>query len=95
MNGPSYLSTCSPDARLFPLDWKVAFYRQHGGCTSEGYRCPGCSRFFSGDDGFDELHADHRVPFSQGGPTVWANLQLLCGPCNLAKSNSEGPQIPC
>jgi hypothetical protein len=34
-----------------------------------------------------ELHVDHIVPWSQGGRTVLANLQTLCIPCNLGKSN--------
>jgi len=33
------------------------------------------------------LHLDHIKPWSQGGETVEANLQTLCEPCNLGKSN--------
>lgn len=32
-----------------------------------------------------DLHIDHIVPWSLGGPTNAENLQTLCGPCNIAK----------
>lgn len=31
---------------------------------------------------------DHVIPWSQGGPTELDNLQLLCGPCDIAKGAS-------
>jgi 5-methylcytosine-specific restriction endonuclease McrA len=33
------------------------------------------------------LHVDHVMPWSLGGETVEENLQTLCEPCNLGKSN--------
>src|SRR5260370_3880080 len=81
---PSYLSVCDADARLFPLDWKVAHYRLNGGCD-KGYTCPRCEKTFCGPEDFEELHRDHIVSVSSGGLTVWENLQLLCGRCNLSK----------
>lgn len=33
------------------------------------------------------LHVDHIVPVSHGGLTEFSNLQTLCQPCNLGKSN--------
>lgn len=33
------------------------------------------------------LHVDHIKAWSLGGETVEENLQTLCGPCNLGKSN--------
>ena len=40
---PSYLTDCHPRSRQFPLDWKVAYYRLHGGAGA-GYVCPMCKR---------------------------------------------------
>lgn len=33
------------------------------------------------------LHVDHIKAWSNGGETIDENLQTLCGPCNLGKSN--------
>lgn len=35
----------------------------------------------------EHLQYDHVIPFSRNGADTVANLQLLCGPCNRAKSN--------
>ena len=32
-----------------------------------------------------EIHLDHVIPESQGGPTNYENLQVTCRKCNLAK----------
>ncbi len=45
-----------------------------------GGRCNQC-----GDRLGRDFHADHKVPFSAGGPTVLANGQALCRKCNLKK----------
>jgi hypothetical protein len=34
-----------------------------------------------------DLQYDHVIPYSRGGSNRAANIQLLCGDCNLAKSN--------
>src|SRR5271165_611931 len=34
------------------------------------------------------LQCDHIHPWSRGGLTTWENLQLLCRPCNLSKSDT-------
>ena len=36
---------------------------------------------------FDLMHGDHIVPWADGGPTTMANLQALCGSCNLRKGS--------
>jgi len=33
------------------------------------------------------LHIDHVTPWSKGGETEMDNLQTLCEPCNLGKSD--------
>jgi hypothetical protein len=35
------------------------------------------------------LHVDHVVPWSKGGETELENLQILCEPCNIGKSDFE------
>lgn len=37
------------------------------------------------------LHVDHVVPWSKGGETVLANLQVLCDVCNIGKSDAQLP----
>jgi 5-methylcytosine-specific restriction endonuclease McrA len=48
-------------------------------------RCRGCGA--SAKVHGAVLHVDHIVPVSKGGKTVLENLQTLCEPCNLGKSN--------
>jgi 5-methylcytosine-specific restriction endonuclease McrA len=38
---------------------------------------------------FEEYHIDHIQPLSVGGTNYPSNLQLLCAPCNLKKSNKD------
>lgn len=33
----------------------------------------------------NEVHLDHVIPESQGGPTSYDNLQVTCGKCNREK----------
>jgi hypothetical protein len=35
----------------------------------------------------DDIHFDHIIPWSKGGPTEENNIQLLCGTCNRKKSD--------
>lgn len=47
----------------------------------DGYNCVYCD-----DDLKDkEIHIDHVIPESKGGPTTYANLQVTCRKCNLEK----------
>ena len=36
----------------------------------------------------EDIHFDHIIPWSKGGPTAEHNIRLLCSDCNLRKSNS-------
>ena len=47
----------------------------------DGYHCVYCDE----DLANAEIHLDHVVPESQGGPTTYNNLQVTCRKCNLAK----------
>lgn len=85
---PPNLPTCDPRDRFFPIEWKESFYRRNFDSEANGYKCPGCDEIFRGTAGLKMLHADHVIPFSKGGLTVWSNLVLLCGPCNIAKGAS-------
>lgn len=47
----------------------------------DGLHCVFCD-----DDLTDkEIHLDHIIPESRGGPTTYNNLQVTCRKCNLAK----------
>lgn len=35
----------------------------------------------------NDIHFDHIIPWSKGGPTEESNIQLLCGTCNHKKSD--------
>ncbi len=39
-----------------------------------------------------EIHFDHFVPFSRGGPSTVENLRVLCAPCNLSKGAKMPPR---
>jgi superfamily II DNA or RNA helicase len=49
----------------------------------QGCVCKLCGRAIP----FDLMHGDHIVPWSLGGLTTIANLQALCGSCNLRKGS--------
>ncbi len=36
---------------------------------------------------FEEMHMDHAVPLSRGGPHCYLNTQNSCEPCNLSKGD--------
>ncbi len=36
-----------------------------------------------------EYHIDHIIPVSKGGEHIARNIQLLCPPCNMRKSNKD------
>lgn len=47
----------------------------------DGLRCIYCDEDLTGA----EVHLDHVIPESRGGPTNYENLQVTCRKCNLAK----------
>ena len=51
---------------------------------NNGLVCKGCDRRF---DDPRYLQLDHNTPRSQGGLNHISNRMLLCGPCNIAKSD--------
>lgn len=49
----------------------------------QGSRCAMCGKAFA----YEEMHGDHKTPWSKGGHTTPDNLQMLCRTCNLRKGN--------
>ena len=64
-----------PRRAPIPRDVRLAVWERDGG------RCVDCGSDF-------ELQYDHVIPFSVGGATTVANLQLLCAGCNRDKGAS-------
>ena len=63
--------------RAFPEKDKVAAYEKQKGI------CAKCGKHFE----YNEMAGDHIVPWSKGGKTVPANLQMLCAFDNGSKGN--------
>jgi 5-methylcytosine-specific restriction endonuclease McrA len=84
---PSNLESVNAAARLFPASWRDAAIRRCFDPVIGGIKCLSCGRLFAGRKGLMSLHADHIIPWSKGGLTIWGNLQLLCGKCNIRKGN--------
>lgn len=74
-------STAPEDRHEIPLRLK---WRVH---LRDRFRCVACGRSPATELGV-ELHADHIVPWADGGKTVLENLQTLCKDCNLGKGRS-------
>lgn len=55
------------------------------------YKCAECHCriAFSPKDGDRKLHVDHVMPIALGGENDIKNLQCLCEPCNLGKSDKH------
>ncbi len=51
---------------------------------SQKWRCAICRKSIK-----KHYHLDHIMPLARGGLHVPANVQLLCGPCNLHKSSRD------
>ena len=65
-----------PDLRM---RWRVL--------TRDSFRCRSCGTSPAIVSGV-VLHVDHIIPWSKGGRTEKENLQTLCEPCNLGKSDA-------
>ena len=66
-----------PKRDPIPDDVKLVVWARDGGAC---VRC-GAQR---------ELHFDHIIPLAKGGGNSAANIQILCQPCNLRKSDNIG-----
>jgi len=66
-----------PPSRYIPRDVMLQVVRR------DGQRCQKCWRNVPDN----ELHFDHLIPISKGGPSTVANLRVLCQDCNLEKSD--------
>lgn len=82
---PHYIEDVDPDQRIYPASWRDAAIRALFRTDAGGVVCPGCNAVFRRPSTLRTLHCDHIIAYSRGGRTTWINLQLLCGPCNLAK----------
>ena len=71
-NDPSVLNI-----RAFTDSQKRTIYEQQGGV------CPHCGKKYK----YEGMEGDHITPWSKGGKTELANLQMLCQDCNRRKSN--------
>ena len=56
---------------------QIMYSRQDG-------KCAACNKPFK----IEEMHGDHKTPWSKGGKTELENGQMLCAACNLKKSNA-------
>lgn len=65
-------------SRVIPQDVKIAVtVRDQGKCVQCGAT--------------EDLHFDHKIPWSRGGTNTVNNIQLLCGPCNRRKGADDIP----
>jgi 5-methylcytosine-specific restriction endonuclease McrA len=63
-----------PTRIAIPDDVKLAAWTRDGGA---------CMRCGSKE----QLHFDHVIPVAKGGSNDLQNIQILCAPCNLKKSD--------
>ena len=64
-----------PQRESVPDDVKLAVWARDGGA------CVRCGAN-------EKLHFDHIIPVAKGGANTLSNIQILCEPCNLKKSDN-------
>ena len=69
--------------RLFSHEQRTVIYRKANGKCANPQGNTECEETC----GWDDFHADHIIPHSEGGQTSVTNGRLLCPSCNLKKSN--------
>lgn len=69
--------------RVFDENTAMEVYEeQHHRCAN-----PNCPNGHEHEFAFDEMEADHIIPWAKGGKTVKENCQMLCRHCNRTKSS--------
>ncbi len=68
------------EERMFSNEQRLAIFRRDKGVCQLHLKCEGKKMGWD-----DDWHADHKVPYSKGGPTTVANGVVACADCNLAK----------
>jgi hypothetical protein len=64
------------------INWRLRFLVMR----RDNFKCKSCGRSPATDPSII-LHVDHVIAWSNGGETVFENLQTLCSKCNIGKSN--------
>ena len=77
------LSEENDPQRNFRHGQRLAIYRRDNGYCQIKSHCNGEEKL-----PWNNWHADHKVPHSEGGRTIVANAQVACSSCNRAKSNN-------
>ncbi len=75
----------------FPSAWRATAWRRLSK-RAGSIVCPICLQVFTWDS-FETIHMDHYWPKSLMGDSNWSNLRLLCGPCNIGRSNFIDQEI--